>query len=131
VSGLFESVSVWLLALTFNSPWMVLFYGLPLLLCAYGYTARTWRNYRKDVAKCGNEFYSPTDTIGTLIGRGVCTVTPLANLLAAIFDLGPEVFGSFFRWIGRVFDAPLVPGRKKDPPVPDWQSAMSSREPRR
>lgn len=53
--------------------------------------------------------YKPTDTVGTIVGRVLVSWLPVANLWAALFDLGPEVFGRFFRWIGKVFDQPLVP----------------------
>lgn len=38
----------------------------------------------------------------------------MTNLLAACFDLAPKMLGRFFEWIGRVFDQPLVPRRKKE-----------------
>ena len=100
-----------------------LLYWVPLSFCAYGYTIRTWVNYQKDVATRDAEimqlakppvhtvFYRPTDTVGTLIGRALITIIPVANLWAAVFDIAPKVFGSLFKWIGRVFDQPLVPKR--------------------
>jgi hypothetical protein len=103
--------------------WMgIALYWVPASLCAYGYTVRTWLNYQKDVAKREEAeaakkdigrylVYYPTDTVGTLIGRAVATVCPVANLWAASFDVAPKMFASFFQWIGRVFDAPLVPRR--------------------
>lgn len=57
--------------------------------------------------------YVPTDTVGAVIGRVVVSWLPVGNLWAALFDLGPEVFGRFFTWVGRVFDQPLVPGDRK------------------
>lgn len=104
----------------------LLLYWVPLSFCAYGYTIRTWVNYQKDVAARafaetpGNvnaptylqkEYYHPTDTVGTLIGRALITIMPVANLWASVFDLAPKVFGSLFKWVGRVFDQPLVPKR--------------------
>lgn len=95
-------------------------YWLPLGFNAYGYTVRTAINYRADL-KARNEsrqdakkWYVPTDTLGALIGRGLATTLPGVNLLAAVFDLAPEVFGRFFSWIGKVFDQPLVPKDKKE-----------------
>jgi hypothetical protein len=102
--------------------WVGLFlYWLPLAMCAVGYTVRTWRNYQKDVKSrdeqeaAGKVWYVPTDTIGTLIGRAIAAVLPAVNLCAAAFDVGPKLFGDFFEWIGKVFDIPLVPQRKKVP----------------
>lgn len=100
-----------------------LLYWLPLVLCAIGYFLRTWHNYQKDIrdrAECENKddktkctYYSPTDTIGSLIGRAIVTILPIGNLFAAVFDVAPGLFGKFFDWIGEVFNQPLVPQRKK------------------
>lgn len=92
-------------------------YWAPLAFCAVGYFARTMRNFTKDRSeriKPGG-YYVPTDTLGTLIGRAVVTLLPVGNLLAAVFDLAPEVFGRFFKWISRVFNHPLVPDFKDGP----------------
>lgn len=92
--------------------WIALgLYWLPLAFCAYGYLVRTAHNFAKDrrTRVTPGAYYSPTDTLGTLIGRGFVTIIPLANVCAAVFDLAPEVFGRFFDWISRVFNVPLVP----------------------
>lgn len=104
----------WILNFEFNSLLGVALYWVPLSLCVYGYTVRTWFNYQKDVKARDNEkHYSPTDTIGTLIGRGLASIIPVANLWAASFDVAPKLFTSFFTWIGKVFDVPLVARRKE------------------
>lgn len=95
----------------------ILAYWVPFAMCSIGYTARTWRNYRKDVndrqaSEKGDKYYAPTDTVGTLIGRGLVTVVPVANVLAAVFDVAPTMFSRFFGFIGDVFSQPLVPRRK-------------------
>jgi hypothetical protein len=96
--------------------WIALgLYWLPVAICAVGYVIRTWRNYRKDrKARDTEKFYSPTDTVGTLIGRGIVSVVPIANLCAAAFDLAPEMLGRFIERIGRIFNQPLVPRRRSD-----------------
>jgi len=53
--------------------------------------------------------------LGSLIGYAAMTVTPIANLFAAIFDVSPKLFKAFFNWCGRVLDMPLVPTKKKGP----------------
>ena len=96
----------------------ILIYWVPLLFCSTFYFIRTCRNYIHDKnkrveAEQINCFYYPTDTIGDLIGRGVVSIVPIANLLAAVFDLAPEVFGKFFKYLEITFNQPLVPKRKK------------------
>lgn len=108
----------WILTFEFNSLLGLLLYWLPAAFCATAYTSRTWRNYRKDVAdraaadSDARGYYSPTDTVGVLLGRAFVTVTPGVNLCAGVFDAAPDVFSDFFAWLGRVFDIPLVPRRK-------------------
>lgn len=98
--------------------WGILLYWLPLAFCAFGYVVRTADNVQKDLEardkheKAGTiDRYVPTDTIGTLIGRAIVSLLPVANLLAACFDVGPKIFGKFFAVLGRVFNQPLVPKR--------------------
>lgn len=89
-------------------------YWLPLAICAVGYTVRTWQNFRKDRrAREKDSYYSPTDRVGTLIGRGLVSVIPIANLCAAAFDLAPEMLGGFIRRLERIFNQPLVPPKPK------------------
>lgn len=106
----------WLAGHEWNSPLAVLLYWMPLLMCSIGYFIRTYQNYQKDIsARDLQTLYFPTDTVGSLIGRGLVTVLPIGNLLAAIFDVGPQLFRRFFGWIAKVFDQPLVPRRKSLP----------------
>ena len=99
----------------FNSALGFALYWLPLVFCSVGYFVRTWKNYANDRRRrdeLGREYY-PIETIGRLLGRGLVSIVPVANMLAAVFDLAPEVFSQFFRWIGKAFNQPLVPERIK------------------
>jgi hypothetical protein len=102
--------------------WGILLYWVPLLMCAVGYLFRTVSDVSSDVKnrerleQAGKSAdYYPTVRIGTLIGRGLVSIIPVANLLAAIFDVSPEIFGNFFKTLGKIFNQPLVPGRKVEP----------------
>lgn len=91
----------------------MLLYWLPASFCLVGYTLKSWGDVRHDIKKRDSaEFYHPNITVGTIIGRSVLSVIPVANLWAGMFDLAPKLFGDLFEWIGRVFDVPLVPKRK-------------------
>lgn len=99
----------------------VLYWG-PLTFCIFGYTVRTWRHFKADTASRDklsregkSDHYMPTDRLGTLVGRAVVSLLPLANLWAATFDLAPEVFRRVFEWLGKVLDQPVVPARKPAP----------------
>ena len=105
---------------SFTSLMGIYLYWAPLTLCAWGYTLHTWQNYQKDIVERDKYYanprdkmyYSPTDTIGTLIGRAIVTFMPVANLWVAVLGFGPRLFSGFFRRVGKIFDIPLVPVRK-------------------
>lgn len=105
---------------TFNSIFGITLYWLPLFICSVGFTIRTFRNVQADkyarrvVEDLGEGYYRPTDTIGDVIGRALVTFIPIANLWIALFDLGSKSLSSFFSWIGKTFDQPLVPERKTE-----------------
>lgn len=114
-----------ILSFRFNNLLGVLLYWLPLAFCIMGYTMRTAKNYMHDRQSRDNpdsHYYSPTDTIGSLIGRAVVTVVPIGNIWAAMFDLSPEIFRSLFQWLDKVFNRPLVP---------DTESAQAKRQARK
>jgi hypothetical protein len=102
--------------------WLVLLYLVPLVFCLVFYTVRTVKNCRRDIATRARhnpkegEYYCPTDTIGTLVGRALVSILPVANIWAAMFDLAPAVFGKLFKSLGKLFNQPLVPRQPKKSP---------------
>lgn len=123
--------------------WMgMLLYWLPLSICVVGYTLRTAENYQKDLIErdkyrksskirkeMGSDelndyirknkdeyssYYSPTDKIGTIIGRALVSIIPVANLWAGMFDVAPRLFHRLIERIEKIFDTPLVPPIKED-----------------
>jgi hypothetical protein len=103
----------WIMHFQWNG-WLGIFlFWSPLMLCAYGYTVRVWHMYQKDVKDRANDrIYIPNLTVGTILGYGLLTIMPIANLFAAIFDVGPKVFSGVVRFLERVFTQPLVPPLK-------------------
>ena len=122
----------WIINFEFNSLLGILLFWSPLLMCVYGYTIRTWCDYRNDIkqrleddkrqeewnnqthehGETLGRLYYPRLTIGDIIGRGFASIIPVVNLWAACFDVAPEIFKTFFNWLGNVFDQPLVPKNK-------------------
>lgn len=99
--------------------WLALgLYWMPLALCAYGYTVRSARRFSADrIARAEADteeraYYSPSITIGTLIGYAILSVMPIANLFSAIFDVAPKLFSSLIEWCEKALNIPLVPKRK-------------------
>jgi hypothetical protein len=103
----------WLMGFDLTSRMGILLYWLPLALCAYGFTERTFTHYRKCCERRDKGEFFESDTVGTLIGRAIVTVLPVTNLLQAVFDLAPRIFGRFFKMLGQVFNTPLVAKPKK------------------
>jgi len=110
-----ETIKLFFTDFDFTSAMGIILYWMPATICSVGYFLRTLKNYRHDIvsreeaSRNDNLNYRPTDTIGTLIGRGLVSTIPVCNLFAAVFDVAPSMLGRFFGFIGRVFDQPLVP----------------------
>lgn len=95
-----------------GNKWIALgIYWIPMATCAVGYIIRTARDIQKDRVTRAEypTIYIPTITIGTLIGRGIVSIIPIANFCAALFDVFPGIIKGFFRILGDIFDQPLVP----------------------
>jgi len=123
-----QSIIDWVANFQLNSFLGISLYWFPVFVCAVGYTLRTIQNYLKDKYKrewgnirkdrdhwshLASTVYQPTDTIGTLIGRALVTIIPVANIWAAAFDISPKFFSKFFQFLGDLFDQPLVPDSNK------------------
>lgn len=103
---------------TFNSIFGFVLYWVPMLCCAVGYSLRTMKNYRKDIKErvsytTWSHGYSPTDSVGTILGRFFICFIPIANLVCTIADIAPSFFGRFFDWLEKTFNTPIVPDSKK------------------
>lgn len=96
----------------FNSLLGLLLFWVPLSLCVFGYTLRTASDYMTDKAERDGEdstWYTPSLTIGIIVGRALVSIIPIANIWAALFDIAPKLFSKFFSFLGSTFDIALVP----------------------
>lgn len=85
----------------------VLYWG-PLMFCAVGFAVRTYRGLRADLKeRSSRKDYHPSQTVGSLVGRVVCTIVPVVNIFAVFDLLGPTI-----EVIHEVFDQPLIPKRR-------------------
>jgi hypothetical protein len=98
----------WIKNYQFNGTLALYTYWVPLAVCLIVYAFRFVSAYREDVKKSSEPYYSPTLTIGAILGHILLAVTPAVNLFAMVFDCTASVF----RWLGRVLDVPLVRKRK-------------------
>jgi amino acid permease len=90
-------------------------YWLPFLICLFGYSHKTFVNYQKDL-KDRNEakYYSPTDTVGAVIGRLIVSICPVINLWCAMFDVSPKLLANFITHLEIIFNTPLVPKKLQE-----------------
>ena len=91
-------------------------YLSPLLICFFGYTIQTIKNYRGDRKKRSFTSYSgykPTDTFGIVFVRLLFSIIPIVNLWMAMFDILPWFFQVVSEGINEASSKPLVP--KSDP----------------
>ena len=79
-------------------------YWGPMLICASVYLFRIIGMYRDDLEKCEDDSYRPDLTVGLILWCIGCTVIPVINLFAVVFDCASSVF----KWLGKTFDMPLV-----------------------
>lgn len=95
-----------------TSGWLgLLVYWVPVAFCLFGYLIKSWGDYRRDVLASEKQHYTPRLRVGTIIGRAIISVIPIANLFAGIFDVAPRLFGEFIQKIEKVFSIPLVKPR--------------------
>lgn len=94
----------YVLSFEFNSLLALGVYWVPMLVCFITYTFEVINEYKVDLRRCEQKYYTPRVTVGLLIWMTALTFIPVLNLFAMVFDCA----GSVFRWIGDVFDTPLV-----------------------
>ena len=109
----------WIFDFEFTSLMGLFLYWMPAAVCAYGYAVRTISDYRRDLSDRaekeakGSGFYMPKLTFGLILARGLAASLPVWNLVALVGDIGPTLLSGFFEALGKAFDRPLVPERKK------------------
>ncbi len=66
----------------------LLLYGFPVAVNAFAYSARTWADVQRDLARqrSGAAWAGEVITVGTVVCRLLLTFVPLLNLLALVFD---------------------------------------------
>lgn len=104
----------------FNTLLAVYLYWLPLAVCLVGYTVRTVKHYRKEVARredyirSNYHCFDTTLTLGVVVGRLFCAVVPGLNILAMIFSVGGPMLRDIFEFFSDLLNIPLVRPLKKN-----------------
>ena len=101
----------WIRDVRFTNFMGVLLYWVPVALCLVHASRQVAADVRHDISKRGTNYYTPTVTVGTLLGWVFLCLTPAVNIVVAVFKACPDLLGSFFAWLGRVFDHPIISPR--------------------
>lgn len=85
-------------------------YWLPLVLCAVGYSVRTFKQIQllKVYHLDKHARYVEDLTIGTVLWRVILTVTPIVNVFALSFSLLSDMLSTVSNWLGSILDFKLV-----------------------
>lgn len=97
------------------SPTQIFFlYWLPLIICAIGYTQKTFKQIKEDADRRSKspKVYFPTVTVGTILGRTFLTLCPIVNLWNATWSHAFRIVAEVIGWLEKVFNQPLVPPHK-------------------
>ena len=101
----------WIKDFRFNGLLGILLYWVPLALCLIHASREVAATLRVDIANRGKKPYYPEVTVGVLLGWVFLCFVPAINVVVAIFKACPDLLGSFFAWLGRVFDHPIISPR--------------------
>ena len=105
-----------------------------MLICMIGYTDKTLFELKRDVvrrteceklqveveaealatgkAERWSPNYSPTLTVGHILGRAIICFIPILNFITALFKFSFQFIGTLIEVFGKFFDAPIVRERK-------------------
>ena len=85
-------------------------YWLPLVLCAIGYSVRTFKQIQllKVYHLDKHARYVEDLTVGTVLWRVILTVTPIVNIFALSFSLLSDMVSTVLNGLGTVLDFKLV-----------------------
>lgn len=92
------------------------FYWVPVMVSALGYLLLSIKHYHADLAQFKlyqadplRVRYTPTLTVGTLVGRAIVCFIPIINGLVALWKFTPILARDIIDVCGQWLDIPLVP----------------------
>mgnify|MGYP001565600743 CR=1 FL=1 len=100
----------------------IIFYLAPCLTCLIAYTHKTIKNYKKDLLKRSDKFYTPTDRVVDIVSRLLISLIPFLNIVAALFDAGPHIISWIYLKLEFILSQPLVSEKKLNIPPVDEKS---------
>lgn len=104
----------------FNDGITILFFWLPLVGNAIGYTLRVFERVDKDKrAIAGDKEYAYHNDwlkLGHIIGYILATLVPVVNCLWFVFDVMCDLWRHLWKRLDWLFEIRLVPGEKPKQP---------------
>ena len=88
-------------------------YWIPVALCLLGLAGDIIRGYTRDIkSRQDSKWYTPTLTVGRIVGWAILSFLPVVNIFRAAFTYLPAIVAWVVDKLDTVLNIPLVP--KKD-----------------
>ncbi len=100
---------------SFNTWMSIGLYWLPMALALVYSVWSFIEEYACDMKNRNDKYYTPSLTVGTILGRLVLSVLPYFNIPYAVFRAFPKLFESMATIIEGICNIPLVPPKKEKP----------------
>lgn len=100
----------WIKDLAFTGEIGMYTYWLPMILCAVGYSVRTFKQIQhiKVYHIDKHAGYVEDLTVGTVLWRVLLTVTPIVNIFALSFSLLSDMVSTVLNWLASILEFKLV-----------------------
>lgn len=97
----------------------LLLYWVPVVICFIGYLHLTILDFNKEIikrdeARMGRSYFTPTLTVGVVLGRGILVIIPVVNLFLVVFKFVPYYASGFVSRLGKIFSSPFVSWTEED-----------------
>jgi phage-related protein len=105
-----EYIPKFILDFEFNSLLGILLYWVPLVITAIDAIKQSYTDIRRDINERSRNY--SRYTIGDIVFYIFQTVTPVVNLLKAVFVSAPNLLRDSFHRVFTILDTPVIPYKK-------------------
>lgn len=105
-----EYIPNFILQFQFNSLLGILLYWVPLVLVAVDAIRTSYKDIRLDLDNRNRDY--GRYTIGDILIHVFQTVTPVVNLLKAVFVAAPNLLSGTFKTLCKILDTPVISVKK-------------------
>jgi hypothetical protein len=106
-----EYIPKFILDFEFNSLLGILMYWVPLVITAIDAIKQSYTDIRSDINERTRNY--SRYTVGDIVLYTMQTVTPVVNLLKAVFVSAPNLLRGTFDALFAILDTPIIPAKKE------------------